>query len=73
MNRFNLFFVFLFALISSALHYSIQEEEKIKNEIKSLFYFHQEPEDKQNKIVEAEEKKDADQKVIVPISKKDCI
>lgn len=73
MNRFNLFFVFLFTLISSALHYSIQEEEKIKNEIKSLFYFHHEPKDKQNKIVEAEEKKDTDQKTIIPISKKDCI
>lgn len=36
MNRFNLFFVFLTTLISSALHYSIEEEENVRQEIKSL-------------------------------------
>lgn len=73
MNRLNLFFVFLFTLISSALHYSIQEEEKIKQEIKSLFYFRQEAENNQNKIVEVEVEKDVDQKVIILTGKKECI
>lgn len=36
MNRFNLFFVFLLTLISSALRYSIQDGEKIEAEVKEL-------------------------------------
>lgn len=36
MNRFNLFFVFLLTLISSALRYSIQDGEKIEVEVKEL-------------------------------------
>lgn len=36
MNRFNLFFVFLLTLISSALRYSIQDGEKIEVEVKQL-------------------------------------
>ena len=38
MNRFNLFFVFIATLISSALHYSLQEEENIKQQLKSLLH-----------------------------------
>ncbi len=38
MNRFNLFFVFVATLISSALHYSHQEEENIKQQLKSLLH-----------------------------------
>jgi len=38
MNRFNLFFIFIATLISSALHYTVQEEENLKQEIKSLLY-----------------------------------
>lgn len=55
MNRFNLFFVFLTTLISSALHYSIQDEENVKHEIKSLIYI---TEPNRHQTISKGEKKD---------------
>lgn len=38
MNRFNLFFIFLLTLVSSALRYSVQDGEEIEMEVRELIH-----------------------------------
>ena len=56
MNRFNLFFMFVSALISSALHYSISEEEKLKQELRAILYPRQHIENQKETEVKKTEK-----------------
>lgn len=59
MNRFHLFFMFLSALVSSALHYSVNESENLKTEIHKVIYIHEAPLQDESLTKEKEIEKEA--------------